>query len=332
MNGITKLAEHLTLARDLSPEGRSIEERGRFRQAWRAVSSNFGKAIVINLMMMLFALPLLIVFFVYMPQYEQQQILANGLNFSGGFGIGYGVSNDTLEGIRMVYEIRQFFVLCGIIPGFLLVGLGLSGGYYCCRNLLWGAKVNVFKHFLRGIARGWYKFLISFGVLGAIVTGLLYSLFEVLKQTALYGGAGAGVWVGLVFACIGALAVIMYLSIALPMFVQYKFKYKDAIKNSLITVLIMFLMTLMVVVLMAAPMALAFIEFMRIIIYLIILVIGGSIYVTFDLAYGQFVGDTFIGALYEREQTVKRKEQEKSARQKTGNRSSDRNKKGKRKK
>lgn len=310
-----KLATKLVLARDLSPEGRPIAYRGRIREAFGAIGSNMGNLVKINLLCMVFALPLLVILFIYMSNYEASVLKDAGMHFSGGLGLGYGVVDDTARGIETVYGIRQLFVLCSVIPGCMIASVGFAGAYHCCRNVLWGAKVNVLKHFLRGIRNHWYKFLISFTIGGALVTGFVYSLFELMKDYALHVAPGALPWVGVVLCGLGALLLLLFVTVVHPLFVQYRFRYVDAVRNACILLIYNILLTLVVSLLLAAPMALAFIPGMQIVIYIFVLLMGPALWIVFNLAYGQFLGDNFIGALYEQEQINRRKEQERLVRE-----------------
>lgn len=326
------LATKLVLMRDLSPEGRPIAYKGRIREAFGAIGKQLSKIMWINLLCMVFVLPLFVVMFVVMRQYENNTIEQLGYNFSGGLGLGYGVVDDTLAGIETVYGIRKLFVLCSVLPGCMIASLGFAGAYHCCRNVLWGAKVQVLKHFARGIRNHWYKFLITFIVLGALGTGFAYFLIDMLEQYALHSAAGAGAWCGVILCGIGLLLTVMFSIVANPLFVQYKFRYRDAVKNACILSWTNILLTVLMTVLLVGPLALLFVSAMQIVIYLVVLLIGAAVWIVLDLAYGQFLGDTFIGALNEQNLINQRKEQERQTREqnRSVNRTSKKRKKSKR--
>ena len=192
MSAINTLAKKLVLKRDLSPEGRVTNYKGRIRQAMVAISQNMTKLVLLNLLMVVACAPMIATYF----WMRSQELLAvAGLNFSTGIGVGFGVNDDTLLAIERIYDIRLMGYGLAILPTCLLVGLFASGLYYCCRNMLWGTKTKVFKHFFRGIKSHWYKFMLSFAWLGALATGFACSLITILKETALNGSANAGWWV-----------------------------------------------------------------------------------------------------------------------------------------
>ncbi|MGN0771908.1 MAG: hypothetical protein ACI4MI_04925 [Christensenellales bacterium] len=321
-----KLASNLTIAKDLSPAGRDIEFKGRIKQAFSAFKNNLTKMITTNLLVMLFLLPLIAVLLFYMPTKETQAIA--GMNFSGGLGIGYGAVDDTVAGAVAIYSLRQKFILFSLTPGLMIASIGICGGYYCCRNALWGTKLNVFRTFFRGIAKSWYKFLITFTVLGLMGTGFVYTIFEILKQTAASGAANAGLWVAVVACGLLILATLVFTIIFLPLTVNYSFKYADGIKNSVILALIMFVVALMVVVALCAPMALVFWGIGKYIVYIFVLLFGFSLYTLLTLSFGQYISDGFIMQLYQKQQIMAQKEQIKAQKQAAKNKN--KNKKGRR--
>ncbi|MEG2413696.1 MAG: hypothetical protein RSB61_03500 [Clostridia bacterium] len=314
MASIKNLITKIELDRDLSPDGRDIEQRGRFRQTLSLFGKNMSKMTLANIFVALFAMPLLILFFMYLPNQEKLKIAAESLNFSGGLGIGYGVVDGTFRGIDLIYSLRQKFVLMFLTPCAMLISIGMAGAYYVCRNALWGAKVNFFRHFFRGIAKHWWKFLIAFTYIGLLSTGFVYSLLEVLKQSAIVGSAGVGIWFALVLSGILLLLSCMFLMIYFPMTVSYKFNLKNTIKNSSIVLIVGFVMSLIVIIGMALPMALVFAGFFKYIIYVFVLMMGLSLYIMCDLAFSQFLCDNFIIATFDEQTKAKQREAEKLAR------------------
>ncbi len=218
MSAVNNLAKKLVLKRDLSPEGRITNYKGRIRQAMAAISANMTKLVLLNLLMVVACAPLIATYFVMR---SQEAAAVAGLNFSTGIGVGFGVSDDTMLAIERIYDIRLRGYGLSIFPTCLLVGLFASGLYYCCRNMLWQTKVKLFKHFFRGIKNNWYKFMLSFAWLGALATGFACSLIIILKETALNGGANAGWWVLTIFIGILALLSALYMMVGQGMYVTY---------------------------------------------------------------------------------------------------------------
>lgn len=312
MSAVNNLAKKLVLKRDLSPEGRITNYKGRIRQALAAISANLTKLVLLNLLMVVACAPLIATYFVMR---SQEAAAVAGLNFSTGIGVGFGVSDDTMLAIERIYDIRLRGYGLSIFPTCLLVGLFASGLYYCCRNMLWQTKVKLFKHFFRGIKNNWYKFMLSFAWLGALATGFACSLIIILKETALNGGANAGWWVFTIFIGILALLSALYMMVGQGMYVTYKFKMKEYIVNTCCLTLLMILPVIIVTLFFSGVMALSFVSIIGMFILVIMVMIGFSAFAIFSLAFSQYATDNFIAYLYEEEQKAIIKEQEKQAKQ-----------------
>lgn len=313
MSVVNSLASKLTVKRDLSPEGRVTNYKGRIREAMSAIQMNLTKLVLLNLLMVVACAPLIVMYFVTRSQESQ---LVSGLNFATGIGMGFGVNDDTALAIEKIYDIRLMGYGLAIFPTCLLVGLFASGLYYCCRNMLWKTKVKVVSHFFRGIKKNWYKFMLSFGWLGALATGFACSLITVLKENALNGSSNAGWWVLMVVCGILTLLSAMYMAVGQGMYVCYDYKMKEYIRNTASLTLMMILPTLFVVIFFAGVMALSFVNILGIFILVMMVMIGFSAYAMFNVAYSQYVTDSMIGYLYEEQEKAKIKEQEKLAKQK----------------
>ncbi|MDE7336963.1 MAG: hypothetical protein K2N32_02490, partial [Clostridia bacterium] len=225
-------------------------------------------------------------------------------------------SSDTVSALSQIYDVRLKVYGITLFPTCLLLGLFASGLYYCCRNMLWGTKVKIFKHFFRGIKAHWYKFVLSFAWLGALATGFACSLIMILKETAVNGQANAGWWVLVVFTGLIALVSAIYMLIGNGMYVCYKYKMKDYIKNTCSVTLMTIVPALIVVLFFSGFMALSFINMLNVIILIIMAMIGFSAFAVFSLACSQYVCDNTIGYLYEEQLKIKKKEMEKQAKAK----------------
>ena len=314
MSVTNKLSENLVLTRDLSPEGRNILYKGRIREGIHVISANMTKLVLLNLIMVVACIPLIVMVMYYLN--KQETAILSGLNFSTGIGIGFGVQDDTITAISQIYDARLKVYGLTIFPTCLLFGLFASGLYYCCRNMLWGANVKIWKHFFRGIKAHWYKFMLSFAWLGALATGFACSLIMILKSNAVNGSANAGWWVLMIFIGIIALLSAMYMLVGNGMYVCYRYKMKEYIKNTCSLVLMTIVPTLMVTLFFAGFMALFFVNIINIMLLIMMVMIGFSCFAVFSLCYSQYVCDNTIGYMYEEQLKIKRKEQEKQAKAK----------------
>lgn len=314
------LAPHLTLKEDLAPKSETAHG-GRLRRMNSVIKENTGRVFSLNILAILFLMPLIGILIIWMPMAEDK--LVASMNFSAGLGIGYGAVDQTLEGIAAIYNLRQLYILCSLAPGLAIFGVGVAGAMQVIRNLMWGVEIKSFKdmlkHFGRGIARHWYKCVPLFLIGGLIGTSGAYALIEVLKRIALYGSAGAGYWVWTVISFIVLFLFITFLIYCLPMSVCYKFKAKDLIKNSLILDIVLILPGVVVsAFLCGIPLIMLAGNIVRYIIYGFYLLIGTSLWLLIITAYGQYACEGFINRLYEfnEEQENKKSEQERKMQQK----------------
>lgn len=309
MSKLTQLASHMTLGKDLGPD-RDYGERGRIHKAFSVFGSNLKSMLAINLMLDVFALPFIVMFIFLMPQYEQSQIAAAGYSFSGFLGIGYGLVDDTVAGINMIYGIRSDFFLYFFTPAMMIFSIGLSGAYHCMRNFYWGVEVKVLKHFFRGIKLHWWKFLITFTFLGLVGTNAACATIELMRLMSTTGSAAAGIWVWCIGSLLFALLSMLFAGVFVPMSISFKFNYGQLIKNSLIACIIFFLPNLILTALMIAPMFLLMVNIVKYIMYIVLITVGASLYLVLNVAFGNFCNDLLINSMYEYEQEQAAKAQQ----------------------
>ena len=314
MSKLTQLlASKIVLQRDLAPKSESAHG-ARAARMREVLGGNTAKMFTLNIFTVLFALPMICVLIIWLP-IEESNAVAN-LNFSANLGIGYGAVDQTLEGIAAIYNLRQLFILCTLTPGFMIMSIGISGAMHVLRNYMWGVDVKLLRHFGRGIAKHWYKFLPVFTVGGLLATSAGYSLIEVLKQNALYGAAGAGYYVWTVFSFIFCFFFAMFLFMYMPMCVAYRFKAKDLLKNCFTMGVIVFVTTLLLVILLGGiPLIAIANDIVMYLIYGFFLLFGFSLYLLIITAYGQYACENLIEAQLDvkEEMEAKKAEQERKA-------------------
>lgn len=314
MSKLTQLlASKIVLQRDLAPKSESAHG-ARAARMREVLGGNTAKMFTLNIFTVLFALPMICVLIIWLP-IEESNAVAN-LNFLANLGIGYGAVDQTLEGIAAIYNLRQLFILCTLTPGFMIMSIGISGAMHVLRNYMWGVDVKLLRHFGRGIAKHWYKFLPVFTVGGLLATSAGYSLIEVLKQNALYGAAGAGYYVWTVFSFIFCFFFAMFLFMYMPMCVAYRFKAKDLLKNCFTMGLIVFVTTLLLVILLGGiPLIAIANDIVMYLIYGFFLLFGFSLYLLIITAYGQYACENLIEAQLDvkEEMEAKKAEQERKA-------------------
>ena len=150
---------------------RSTLPTSRWALFWDIFKGRFGKLVLVNLLMLLTFLPLVAVIVWRMLAMSTQELIGP---YGAGLGVGYPViPNVTGVAELTVFEMDMlFFVL--FIPAGAIAALGLSGGGYIIRNLIWTEGIFVANDFLRGIKRNYWN------VLEAV---LFFTIFLFLART-----------------------------------------------------------------------------------------------------------------------------------------------------
>ena len=234
----------LSLEKDQRTNSGEVNQHS-VRHATSVFSDNLRRIFLTNLIYVLvFALPFLFLAFIA-PALVKDWVFARGdYNFVGQIGIGYpGVVNTMAEGYKVLFG-HYFKIYIPILSAsIVLMFVGLSGLFHCLRGYMWGENVRPVKSFFRGVKKLWKPFLITGVSFGAFMCGVLYGAvwhISLLKQ----GAANGGTWVlfiGVILLTWLAVSVLVYL---LPMFACYRYKYADALKNSLIIALVNWLPSL----------------------------------------------------------------------------------------
>ena len=150
---------------------RSTLPTSRWALFWDIFKGRFGKLVLVNLLMLVTFLPLAAVIVWRILAMGTQQIIGP---YGAGLGVGYPVIPNVSGVAEMtVFEMDLlFFVL--FIPAGAIAALGISGGGYIIRNLIWTEGIFVANDFLRGIRRNYWN------VLEAV---LFFTIFLFLART-----------------------------------------------------------------------------------------------------------------------------------------------------
>lgn len=133
---------------------RSTLPTSRFALFWDILKGRFGRLMLVNLLVLLTFVPVAAI-----VVWRFLQIGTAGMG--GAFGAGLGPSFPYFPNIvgdaeaMMLQSDLVFFSL--LIPAGIIAGLGISGGFYIIRNLIWTEGIFVANDFLRGIGRNFWN-------------------------------------------------------------------------------------------------------------------------------------------------------------------------------
>ena len=127
---------------------RSTLPTNRWQLFWDIFKGNFWKIAKINLLILVFFIPLLLVVILNSLLSQNNGIL---YPFGANLGVGYPAAPN-LQGTSEWLTLQTgFMTYLGILLTSVLASVGLSGGMYVVRNMVWTEGVFVTNDFWRGV-------------------------------------------------------------------------------------------------------------------------------------------------------------------------------------
>ena len=127
---------------------RSTLPTNRWQLFWDVFKGNFGKIVKLNLLILLFCIPSVIVAFVGI-QYR------DGLGTLGSYNMGTGMGYPCpgpLLGVAESNLIMSELLLYGMLfVSMIIAAVGIAGGMYVIRNMIWTEGIFVGNDFWRGV-------------------------------------------------------------------------------------------------------------------------------------------------------------------------------------
>ncbi len=178
---ITRLLE----GKERSEEyARSTLPTNRWQLFWDIFKGNFGKMVKANILILLFFVPLIAV------------ILLSGLfedsmgmsyPFAASMGIGYPATPD-IQGVSEWLTLRSELMMgIGVLATSILASVGLAGGMYVMRNMVWTEGIFVGNDFWRGVKLN-YKNALETAIFFALVFTVCTSAINLSNFTLAMGG------------------------------------------------------------------------------------------------------------------------------------------------
>ena len=275
---------------------RSTLPTNRWQLFWDIFKGNFWKLVKVNLLTLVFFIPLLAVILFNVMLSENNGIL---YPFGANLGVGYPAAPG-LQGTSEWLTLQSGFITyAGIAVTSIIAAVGLSGGMYVIRNMVWTEGIFVTNDFWRGVKLN-YKNALQTALFFTVILMLCQTLNNVSNYTIASGAVDGGqvTWLRIsqgTSYLFMTLAVMMSLwMIALG--VNYKMTFPVMLKNA-------FLMTIGTLPQTVFFGVLAFIPFllfllggsMLIAIGVIVLVLFGFAYALLVwLDFAQWVFDKYI--------------------------------------
>ena len=241
---------------------RSTLPTNRWQLFWDIFKGNFWKIVKVNLLILLFFVPLLVVVIMSWLLTQNNGVL---YPFGANLGVGYPAAPN-LQGTSEWLTMQSgFMTYIGIMLTSVIASVGLSGGMYVIRNMVWTEGIFVTNDFWRGVKLNFKN---------AVQTALFFTVILFFCQTLIHMAdlnmvsglttKGQTTWLrisqGVSYLFISMAAMMSLWMIALG--VNYKMTFLIMVKNSFL----MMIGTLPQTVFFGALAAIPF----------VLLVIGGS--------------------------------------------------------
>lgn len=150
---------------------RSTLPTNRWQLFWDIFKGNFWKLVKVNLLILLFFVPLLAVLLFSMLISENNGII---YPFGANLGVGYPAA-PVLQGVSEGLILRSSFTTYLLVTiTSTIAAVGLSGGMYVIRNMVWTEGIFITNDFWRGVKLN-YK--------NALQTALFFCIVFVFCQT-----------------------------------------------------------------------------------------------------------------------------------------------------
>ena len=271
---------------------RSTLPTNRWALFWDIFKGRFSKLVIVNLLMLLFCIPLIVVVVFMMSYGSAQRAL---MPFSQWMLVGYPAIPSLVGVPEQVAVSTNLMFTPFILVGALIAGIGISGGMYVIRNMVWTEGIFVANDFWRGIK-------INIGVV--LLSTLFYVVMLMLMILAigwadLFIATGTGnrvlFTISQVVSYIAiAIFTIMYLWM-LAMGGSYKLKFHQLLKNAFLMTFGLIFQNIFFVVLMAIPVILILLgSIFQMIGFIIMVLFGLSLMLLIWLDYTQWAFDKFI--------------------------------------
>ncbi|MBO7298163.1 MAG: hypothetical protein J6U60_03855 [Clostridia bacterium] len=226
---ITRLLE----GKEKSEEyARSTLPTNRWQLFWDIFKGNFGKIVKVNLLTLLFFVPLVAVIVIY---FLLGDVNATSYPFSANLGIGYPAAPGQKGLAESLAMYSDFTLHLGLLITSVIAAVGLSGGMYVVRNMVWTEGIFVANDFWRGIKLN-YKNALQTALFFTVILTLSGSLINLAEFTIAAGEISKAqrVWMriseAMSYVLIVAAAMMSFWCLALG--VNYKLKFFMMLRNA----------------------------------------------------------------------------------------------------
>lgn len=285
------------------PNQEAVKFEGtKFQLFKRVFTGRLGMMVKINLLAILFALPIIITiaFFRILKMADGAYV-----PFGANIGIGFPVFTNAIEVSKyhnFLFNMQMFLLL---IPGIIILCIGLAGTFSVIHQFTTSENTKILKPFFVGIKNHFLPFLIA-SLFIALSFVLVLFCITAYPQLDLPTAVKILMIITSIIVCFFIFSMaIFFMSQA----VAYKFKISALFKNSLLFAIRLFPTNLIILIISAAPivlvMALMQIELINIVVLMLFVFFGLSFIVCIWTIYSNWAFDMFFEIKIDK--TIKKK-------------------------
>ena len=272
---------------------RSTLPTNRWELGWDVFKTNKGKLCGLNLLTLIFLLPAVFLIF---TRFVLKSNYTEAYPFAQNIGISYPMypSSAGLEAnLSMFLNMQVFkYVYIAVAIG----AIGIAGGFYVMRNLVWTEGVMVTSDFFKGVKKNYFVVLFSLIIYATI---MMLSLTSINMSTMMLETHRGPSWLLVIAQVVTYL--IMGLSTMMILYmitlgINYKLSFKNLVRNSFILSIALIPTNAFFIVFAAVWFVLLFLNMQIILIIAIILCLmwGCSLFMLVWTDYSHWVFDKFI--------------------------------------
>ncbi len=287
------LIDRLMMGKEKSEDyARGTLPSNRWELFWDIFKGRFGKLVIVNLLTVLFCIPLALLIFV-----RYIALINYGTNypFTQCFGLGY------MAPVSMVGYAENIVVQVNLITYLLLpiavmiMAIGISGGAYVMRNMVWTEGIFVANDFWKGIKQN-IKQMLVIGLVYSLIFYVSIMAISMAEQNIAVGADHKWLWI--VSEVISYIVLIVYSIMTMHMItmcITYKLKFRHLLKNSFLFTIALAPQNIFFLFLGLIPILLLFLgSFFMIIGIILLLIIGVSLLLLIWTDYSHWAYDRFI--------------------------------------
>ena len=201
----------------------------RWELFWDIFKGRFWKLVIINILILIFFIPVALIFFMRSNAISNLGAL---YPFSQNFGIGYQAPLSMVGyAENIVFTVDSMLYLFMPIA-LIIAAIGVSGGAYVIRNMVWTEGIFVANDFWRGVKQN-IKQIIAVALVYSLVFYLTNLSVALADQSIAVGIKNS--WIFVVSKVLAYMFLVFYSMMTfhmITMSVTYELKFRQLLKNS----------------------------------------------------------------------------------------------------